>query len=93
VDGCDAVELLEQDPARFSCVLLDLSMPNMNGDTCFSELRRLRPDLPVILVSGSGDRGSLEFLSEAPATAFIHKPYSMTALRRELQRLMRPRGN
>ncbi len=90
VDGGDALEILEQDPDRFTCVLLDISMPGMNGDVCFSRLRRLRPDLPVLFSSGSGDRALAEPLVEAPLTTFIQKPYSMAALRRELQQLLRP---
>lgn len=93
VDGCDAVELMEQGPDRFCCVLLDMSMPNMNGDSCFFELRRMRPDLPVIFASGSGDNHLLEPVMAASDTAFINKPYSMASLRRELQRLMEPGVN
>jgi len=88
VDGADALELFEQNPHRFVFALLDLSMPGMNGDICFSRMRGLRPDLPVLFSSGSNDRAMAEPLVEAPLTTFLQKPYSMAALRRELQVLL-----
>lgn len=88
IDGGDALELLEQDPYRFSCVLLDINMPGMSGDACFSRLRQVRPDLPVLFSSGSSDRVLAEPLSQAPLTTFLQKPYSLDALRRELQSLL-----
>ena len=40
-DGREAVAIFEQDTRRFRCVLLDLTMPVMDGEACFVELRRL----------------------------------------------------
>ncbi len=88
VDGLDALEQLEKDPERFTCVLLDISMPGMNGDDCFFRLRRLRPDIPVLFSSGNADKALAEPLVESPLTTFIQKPYSMAVLRREIQTLL-----
>lgn len=88
VDGLDALEQLEKDPERFSCVLLDISMPGMTGNDCFVRLRRMRPDLPVLFSSGNADKGCSEPLNADPLTTFIQKPYSMATLRREIQALL-----
>ena len=37
---------------EIDCVILDLTMPHLDGEETFRELRRIRPDLPVILASG-----------------------------------------
>ena len=79
-DGSEAVEIFSQSPNEFDCVLLDLTMPRMNGPETLEALRRIREDIPVILSSGYfkeelearfGDRGFDDF---------IQKPYQWAAL-------------
>jgi PAS domain S-box-containing protein len=52
VDARQAVRDLQQNPARWSAVITDLGMPIMNGLELALELRRIRPDLPIIITSG-----------------------------------------
>ena len=51
-DGYEAVELFQAYADEIACVLLDLTMPKMNGDEAFEAIRRIRPDARVILSSG-----------------------------------------
>lgn len=88
VDGGDALEILAQNPRRFSCVVLDISMPGMSGEDCFAQIRGLRPDLPVLFSSGCSELSLVESLAEAPLTSFIQKPYSIASLRRVLHILL-----
>ena len=48
-DGEEALEVFSRAPARYVGVLLDLTMPRMDGDACLREIRRIRPDVPVVL--------------------------------------------
>jgi CheY-like chemotaxis protein len=52
-DGAVAVDRLRTSLRRSDLVLLDLSMPKMDGVQTLRELRRLCPDLPILLMSGS----------------------------------------
>ncbi|MFN7957134.1 MAG: response regulator [Holophagaceae bacterium] len=55
-DGKEAVERFSTRPSAFRLALVDLTMPRMDGRECFKALRALRPDLPVVLCSGSASR-------------------------------------
>jgi len=79
-DGEEAVERLEADPGGFDLVLLDMTMPGFDGLEVLEVIRRLRPDLPVLLSSGYGRERVRHVLNEDPACSFIQKPYR----RREL---------
>jgi two-component system response regulator FixJ len=57
------------------CLLLDLRMPEMNGLELQARLLALRPDLPVIVVTGQGDVQSAVRAMKAGAIDFIEKPY------------------
>jgi PAS domain S-box-containing protein len=80
-DGLEAVALFSARPAAYRVALVDLTMPRMDGRECFHALRRLRPDLPVILCSGFSEQESMKaFLGEGLA-GFIQKPYTLGMLR------------
>ncbi|MFZ4573492.1 MAG: transporter substrate-binding domain-containing protein [Phycisphaerales bacterium] len=51
--GEEAIDLLRADPGAFDLAMIDLRMPGLGGEGTLSEMRRLRPDLPVIIVSGN----------------------------------------
>jgi PAS domain S-box-containing protein len=89
IDGQDAVERFSLRPLAYRVVLLDLTMPRMDGRECFRALRQLRPEIPVILCSGFSEKESVgEFLGMGLA-GFIQKPYSLKALREAFAEALR----
>jgi signal transduction histidine kinase len=86
-DGAEALRLLggPERPA-FDCVLLDLTMPGMDGETCLRELRRLRDDLKVIVMSGHDERQVATQLDGLAVEAVLQKPFTLARLREALQR-------
>jgi len=81
VDGRDAVDVFTRHADSISHVILDLSMPNMDGMAAFTELVRIKPGLKVILSSGYDEQDSLQRLSGPGLAGFIQKPYSLQNLR------------
>ncbi len=74
-DGIEAMELFRQHADEITCVILDMTMSNMNGEECFRKLREIRADIPVILSSGYTEQiVSEHFAGDVPA-GFIQKPY------------------
>ena len=76
--GRDACGALKRHGAQV--VVLDLSLPDLHGTVVAEMLRRDKPDLPIIVVSGHAKCDSLDPLLASPNTAFLHKPYSLDEL-------------
>lgn len=73
-DGQQAIDRFWEDPDSIDCVLLDLSMPRRGGEEVQRELRAVRPNLPVILMSGCAEREILERLDGADISGTLQKP-------------------
>jgi PAS domain S-box-containing protein len=78
-NGQEALEIFGQNP-DIALVLLDLSMPVMGGEECWSELRAIRPDIRVILSSGYNEADAFQRFSGKGLSGFIQKPYTATRL-------------
>ncbi|WP_129126791.1 response regulator [Geomonas oryzae] len=79
-DGLQGLELFKSRD-DISVVLLDLTMPQMDGEQCFRELRRIDPGVRVIISSGFTEHEvTRKFLGKGIA-GFIQKPYKLSALR------------
>ncbi|HYQ47672.1 MAG TPA: PAS domain S-box protein, partial [Thermodesulfovibrionales bacterium] len=72
-DGRHALEVFRQNAERISLVILDITMPVMDGITAFRELVRIRPGVKIILSSGYDDQDSLRQLASEGLAGFIKK--------------------
>jgi len=79
-DGQHGIDVFKQHQDEIVMVLLDLTMPRMNGADCFDALRAINPDIRVIISSGYAENEAIEQLSDATGVAFIQKPYSRARL-------------
>lgn len=87
-DGASGLERFREDPAKFDLVMLDLLMPGMSGEDVFRELRAIRPDLRVLLISGYNEGDILRRLGGGPALNFLAKPYTRDAFEQTLRSLL-----
>ena len=92
-DGLDAVEKFREHAGEIVAVLLDLTMPNMDGITAMHEIYAIRPDARVILSSGFNEEELSERITGRPPAGFIRKPYSMKVLEAELRKVMQGSGS
>ncbi len=83
--GQDAIEMFRRDPASFSGVLLDMTMPRMAGIDVMRELRAIYADVRVILMSGY-ERSRAAQLADPP-TGFLQKPFRSEDLLDAIARL------
>lgn len=85
-DGREAVEIFKTTP-DISFVILDLTMPHMDGEQCFRELRQLNPDVKVIMSSGFNEHEVTQKFMGKGLAGFIQKPYKLTALKEAIQKM------
>jgi CheY-like chemotaxis protein len=79
-----ALEEFARDPFRFDLAILDEQMPRMPGSALLRELRRVRPDLPVIIASGQGPLLSVA-QEGLPGVHWLNKPYELAELKRQVE--------
>ncbi len=85
-DGREGVDIYETAPERFRLVLMDLTMPRLDGRKAFAEMKRLRPDLRVVLMSGFNEEETVTQFTGKGLAGFIQKPFSFETLAETLQR-------
>jgi PAS domain S-box-containing protein len=83
-DGPAAVTAFGAAPERFVCVLLDVTLPGMEGGEVLRHLRKLRADVPVLLISGYGEEEATARVGATPS-GFLAKPFTPEQLRGGLQ--------
>ncbi len=86
-DGSKGLEILQEDPTGIDCVILDYTMPGLGGRETLAEIRKLRPDLPVILSSGYDEDEVVGNIGKLEVSGFIQKPYGAAALIERLRAL------
>ena len=86
-DGAQAVAIFRERAAGITAVLMDLSMPNMDGVDACREMMRIRPGVPVVLMSGFSEQDAVSRFDGVGLAGFLQKPYKLDALQRVLARI------
>ena len=84
-DGEQAIEMFRQHRHQIVCVILDLTMPKMSGEEVFQELRRIDPNVHVILTSGYTEEEMTKRFAGQQVFGFVEKPASFDVLVAKLQ--------
>lgn len=87
-DGADALERVTADPGRFDLIVLDGNMPRLQGRDAAVLIRRLAPQIRLVLSTGYLEPGDSDRLAEYGFDAEIAKPYSMSELSRLVAQLL-----
>jgi CheY-like chemotaxis protein len=86
--GEEALDKLEDGVRPELIVILsDINMPGMDGLSLLREIKKQRPDLPVMMVTAYGDEERRRQAAEAGALQFLSKPVDFDLLKEELRRL------
>jgi two-component system, cell cycle sensor histidine kinase and response regulator CckA len=87
-DGLEAVNLFRANAAEVDLVILDLTMPNLDGAQALQELRRLDPDARVVLASGYNQDDVAARFGEWSLAGVLQKPYTLSRMRELLSSLI-----
>lgn len=87
-DGVEAVEMFQQSRDQIRCVVSDLTMPRMDGWDTLAALRKISPDIPVILSSGYDEALVMANKHPERPNAFLGKPYQLKDLSDTINRVL-----
>jgi two-component system, cell cycle sensor histidine kinase and response regulator CckA len=74
-DGLEGIDVFENHQNEIVCVLLDMTMPRMDGVATFQRLKQLDPDIKVVLTSGYNEQDATSRFAGKGLSGFIQKPY------------------
>jgi signal transduction histidine kinase/CheY-like chemotaxis protein len=86
-DGRDAVDLFTVRKDVIDAVVLDMTMPNMDGKEALERLRRIRPDIRVLMTSGFTAEDIAKEMGENGHNGFLQKPFNSAMLAEKLKAL------
>ena len=87
-DGRQALEVYERERERIGLVLLDMTMPHLDGEETFREMRRIRGDVRTILSSGFNEQTATDRFAGEGLAGFIQKPYRYSELQAIVRRAL-----
>jgi len=85
-DGREGLDRVKEHTGKLRMVLLDLTMPRMNGIEFMKALREIDPFLPVLMTSGFSESDSE--LADLGLSGFIQKPYSLATLKTKMREIL-----
>jgi signal transduction histidine kinase len=87
-DGREGIQLFREHADEIVVVLLDLTMPHMDGQETLREMRRLHANVRVILSSGFTEQEAVNRFDDMEIAGFIQKPYQPQKLIKQLRALL-----
>jgi len=84
----EALDLFRSNPDRFAIVITDMTMPGMTGDKLTSEIKAIRPDVPVIICTGFSERIDLDSSTKIGVEAFLMKPVTAEELSQSVRQAL-----
>ena len=87
-NGKEGVELFQVLRDKVSAVLLDMTMPVMNGEEAFRQMKAMQPGVPVLLSSGYNEVEAIRRFTGKGIAGFIQKPYSASTLAEKIQSVL-----
>ncbi len=87
-NGKEGVEKYQQHQAGIKAVLLDMAMPVMSGREAFVEMKKINPDVKVLLASGFRKDDRVEEILGLGVKEFLQKPYTLASLAKVMKKVI-----
>jgi PAS domain S-box-containing protein len=75
-DGLAGLALFKVHATNIDCILLDMTMPNLDGKQVFAQICKIDPRVPVVLMSGYAEQETLSRFGEPSPVGFLQKPFT-----------------
>lgn len=86
VDGVEAIEVFKR--TRPEMVLLDITMPNMDGNEALTEILSVAPETTVVMITALGQKDQVLTAIKSGARDFIIKPFDQERVQETLSNLL-----
>ena len=87
-DGFQAIEIYRKLKDQIALIILDFTMPIMDGSDVFAELLLINPKAPVVLSSGFAEQERLRSMLASGLRGFIPKPYTQQKLLTQIRSVL-----
>jgi PAS domain S-box-containing protein len=87
-EGHEALALFEQNRDRVKAIVSDLMMPRMDGPTLVRSLRKIKPDIKTVMITGLGEEGRVAEAKAAGSDLVLSKPFTAEQLLTALKQLL-----
>ena len=87
-NGKEAIEIYEENKEHIDIVLLDMIMPDMSGSDTYDKMKKIDPDIKVLLSSGYSINGQATEIMDRGCNGFIQKPFKMKELSQKLRGIL-----
>jgi two-component system cell cycle sensor histidine kinase/response regulator CckA len=87
-DGGRGLDMAKEHGEALNLVLLDLTMPNMDGSQMLGALRAWRAQVPVILMSGFSRQDAVTRCRDQTPDGYLQKPFALDDMAREIERVL-----
>ncbi|MBD3277543.1 MAG: response regulator [Candidatus Aegiribacteria sp.] len=87
-DGRSALELLNREASDVACMILDITMPEMNGHEVLREVAKAHPEMNVVMSSGFSESVIKEARNNPCFRGFLKKPYTIDQLQDTIENAM-----
>jgi CheY-like chemotaxis protein len=89
-NGSRAIDIFREKAGEIDCVILDLTMPDLDGEQTFAAIQSINENIPVILSSGYSEQEIVDRFTGKGFAGFLHKPYEIATLRGKLMEIIKP---
>lgn len=87
-DGKEGLDIYKNNQELINVIILDMIMPKMNGRECFAQLRKINPEVKVLISSGFTSEEAMRNINIDDAAGFLKKPFTVTELYEALCRVI-----
>ena len=87
-DGSSAIDLYKNLKENIDLVILDMVMPEMGGGEVFDELKKINPQVKVLLSSGYSLNGQASRIIKRGCMGFIQKPFTIRDIASQLRKII-----
>jgi len=87
-DGMEGIEKLKQNRDEIDLVLLDMTMPVLDGEETYRRMRELKPDLAVVICTGFSEEKIADHFAADKGLQILFKPFTLAQLREKLAAAM-----